>query len=502
MDDVVQEEKAEKECYGRTFTDIASDAFTSDELKDSGLSFDVSQFKANREALYGLQHLQSFAEYPLHMQEKLCKVAWFQEIPPKRIIIRQGHYAENFYFILSGQALVRILEKNSKTGEPQLRTATIMRKGTSFGELALLHHSRRTATVVSQDTIQLLTIGRDDFFDIFMGGNAPGEIPEHIKFCSTLEFMKDWPIEKLLENPQCCLFHFFKRGVVIVQDSNHSDWLYIIKSGSCRVIKQLKGVVPRLEGSAKPKLRKEESNPSLYGLFSEDIVPKVDTGLRRPHTRARTGRTPTPVQIARIEYQQLYSKNDGNISKLVSVAEERSQQSGNQSRPGFSESKFKCYPRVKEAHFRKPKSGQQSPTVRTPNTSKHNTWTLQESLDRVQDDKLLVKEGALKGPVFVQVEVLKPKDVFGLATIRFDEEADTQRTSVSNGAECIMFSKRFFMLHADERVKRMVRHHAYHYPSEPALQENLQRKVDWQLYKRKLIRDIIKNKRSHSIATI
>ena len=61
---------------------------------------------------------------------------------------------------------------------------------------------------------------------------------------------------------------------------------------------------------------------------------------------------------------------------------------------------------------RKPKSGQQSPTVRTPNTSKHNTWTLQESLDRVQDDKLLVKEGALKGPVFVQVEVLKPKDVF------------------------------------------------------------------------------------------
>lgn len=30
-------------------------------------------------------------------------------------------------------AIVRILDKNKATGEQQLRTATIMRKGTSFG---------------------------------------------------------------------------------------------------------------------------------------------------------------------------------------------------------------------------------------------------------------------------------------------------------------------------------------------------------------------------------
>ena len=75
-------------------------------------------------------------------------------------------------------------------------------------------------------------------------------------------------------------------------------------------------------------------------------------------------------------------------------------------------------------------------------------------------------------------------------------------TQVSNGAECIMFSKRFFMQHANEQVKKVVRHHAYRYPSEPALQENLQRKVDWELYKRKLIRDVIKNKRTNTMATI
>lgn len=49
-------------------------------------------------------------------------------------------------------------------------------------ELALLHHSRRTATVTSQGTVQLLTIGRADFFDIFMSGQGPDDIPDHIKF--------------------------------------------------------------------------------------------------------------------------------------------------------------------------------------------------------------------------------------------------------------------------------------------------------------------------------
>jgi CRP-like cAMP-binding protein len=49
-------------------------------------------------------------------------------------------------------------------------------------ELALLHHSRRTATVTSQGTVQLLTIGRQDFFDIFMSGSGPDDIPDHIKY--------------------------------------------------------------------------------------------------------------------------------------------------------------------------------------------------------------------------------------------------------------------------------------------------------------------------------
>ena len=80
----------------------------------------------------------------------------------------------------------------------------------SLQELALLHHSRRTATVVSHGVVELLAIGRDDFFDIFMSGQGPDDIPDHVHFAGQLDFMKDWPIQTLLERPECCLFHFFK----------------------------------------------------------------------------------------------------------------------------------------------------------------------------------------------------------------------------------------------------------------------------------------------------
>ena len=46
-----------------------------------------------------------------------------------------------------------------------------------------------------------------------------------------VESFKGWPIGMVLDHPQDCLFHFFKRGAVMVPDSKHSEWLYIVKTG-------------------------------------------------------------------------------------------------------------------------------------------------------------------------------------------------------------------------------------------------------------------------------
>jgi hypothetical protein len=47
------------------------------------------------------------------------------------------------------------------------------------------------------------------------------------------------------------------------------------------------------------------------------------------------------------------------------------------------------------------------------------------------------------------------------------------------------------MDNANELVKSMIRRHVSPYPTELALQENLQTKVDWEIYKRRLVKDVV-----------
>ncbi|XP_030835909.1 cyclic nucleotide-binding domain-containing protein 2 [Strongylocentrotus purpuratus] len=191
-------------------------------------------------ALRGLQSISSFAEYPLHIQEKLVRVAYFYSIPERKVIIRQGHIAENFYFLVTGEVSVVQTEADPITSDAISTEIGRFRKGDCFGELELLHGDARPCTITAEVPCQIIAIEKEDFMDMFMGEGEGGREIEHLKFLRTLPFLKGWPVQKLNEHPQMCLIHFFKRSSVIVKNSNRSEWLYIIKSGSCQVIKQLK----------------------------------------------------------------------------------------------------------------------------------------------------------------------------------------------------------------------------------------------------------------------
>ena len=53
-----------------------------------------------------------------------------------------------------------------------------------------------------------------------------------IMYYRGLSFMEGFPMESLYSGSSKTRFTYFKRGSVIVPDSNQSDWIYIIKSVS------------------------------------------------------------------------------------------------------------------------------------------------------------------------------------------------------------------------------------------------------------------------------
>ncbi|KAJ7340503.1 hypothetical protein OS493_003255 [Desmophyllum pertusum] len=225
---------------------------------------------------FSLRSIRSFAEYPQRIQQKLVKVGWYETHQTKRAILRQGHIPQAFYFVLSGSAVVTVMAEN----ESFARTVHFLRRGDSFGELAILHDTRRQSTVISREPIELLVISKEDFVDIFMlaGGIKNINDPDQQKFMNNIDFLRGWPVELMASNPKKCLFHFFRSGSVLVRDSNHSDWIYIIKSGSCQVLKKLREVKSRLT----------QHNDRVVGFENvKSQVPKASSRSRMERVRAK-----------------------------------------------------------------------------------------------------------------------------------------------------------------------------------------------------------------------
>lgn len=119
-----------------------------------------------------------------------------------------------------------------------------------------------------------MCIEREDFIDIFMHYEK-GQEPEHITFLREIDVLRGWPIEKLPYNDhRICLITYFRyfflqiftrlwrfylslltiisccmsfysilksnrKGILMCKDSNKNDWIYVIKQGTCRIIKDI-----------------------------------------------------------------------------------------------------------------------------------------------------------------------------------------------------------------------------------------------------------------------
>ena len=105
---------------------------------------------------------------------------------------------------------------------------------------------------------------------------------------------------------------------------------------------------------------------------------------------------------------------------------------------------------------------------------------------------------AKKEDVFVTLDKLQPRDIFGMNTVVFaDEKADDGDTDValvSNGAEIVMLSKKLFIAHANERVKLAVQKLTTKYPREEHLVENLQTRANWHTYRKQLVTEVVTDK--------
>ncbi len=94
--------------------------------------------------------------------------------------------------------------------------------------------------------------------------------------------------------------------------------------------------------------------------------------------------------------------------------------------------------------------------------------------------------------VFIQLQLLKAGDVFGLSLLKFDETDNDQPNPevslVSLGAEIIMLSAETFLKYSNEKIRDNVRNQIQPYPLTVDLQKKLQTHVDWSHFRTKTLK--------------
>ncbi|XP_066284423.1 cyclic nucleotide-binding domain-containing protein 2-like [Branchiostoma lanceolatum] len=392
---------------------------------------------------------KTIAEYPLEAQRKLTETGFYQCFGRGRVIVMENHTPEAVYFILSGQAME--CEWDDAAG--RYRTTGFLHMGDCFGEKAILNATTHTSTIIAKKTIELLHIQRRDFEKIARTKGLTQQEQAQVAFLGSLRFMRGWPLQMLHKVPKKMTFSYIRRGTVLVKDSTDSEWIYVIKSGSCSVLKKLQMVEPK------------ESTPP------KDEMPKIDMTIK--------------------------------------VLKELGQKNKKRDHHHFLRERFIDFKRrkaeMRKGSWRVRQLERPEINIDTKEETPESKDSVLKSLEsiilqeQIPDDHSMTSQIQDK-PVFVKIKSLNRRGVFGLGELVFDNQPSL--ILVSDGAEVLTLSKKFFLDNAPVQVISRMKEDENPYPSELEMQRSLQKHVNWRDYRLKSLHTTMRELQARPPKTI
>uniref|UniRef100_A0A1I8HEB1 Cyclic nucleotide-binding domain-containing protein n=1 Tax=Macrostomum lignano TaxID=282301 RepID=A0A1I8HEB1_9PLAT len=332
--------------------------------------------------------------------------------------------------------------------------------------------------------------------------SADAGIPDHLRYLLSCSFMRHFPVEPLLSSPTACRAGCYRRNAVVVADSKACPDLVVIRSGFCRVMKRLmvnRNDSPRQpddatsmsSGASGRSGGSSSSRASKAKVLAETRLPVLQPSSGPSYAKIDTGRAKPKSHQFNVEstkkgfgFENISGEGSLEFSSLrLSLPQLKPQQ---QQRP----------PPPLPPWLQK----QRPPVPRLIVTTDDGRMDFSVDASNVEEvsaavaasapDAALTDQDEDKKCVAVEICILKPGDVFGLSDIMFKDEKiheveDSASVSlVSNGAECVLLSKAFFIQHAPERVQRRVRAAVQPYPNEQVFEQNYYTQVAWNRYRR------------------
>ncbi|XP_069501904.1 cyclic nucleotide-binding domain-containing protein 2-like isoform X2 [Ambystoma mexicanum] len=182
-----------------------------------------------------MRGILSFRHYSKPMQMMLAKVIYYRRFGRRRVVVRKGHRGDSFYFVFSGViAITQDDDGSSALLDPE---PILLRKGASFGDVALLKGMRRNATVVCMAETEFLVVDREEFFRNKLDLELKKELEYRFRFFRSLEIFSSWSDESLETLADHCKIEECHHSQVMVSNTSETNSIMFITKGRCDVLR-------------------------------------------------------------------------------------------------------------------------------------------------------------------------------------------------------------------------------------------------------------------------
>ncbi|KAK7485946.1 hypothetical protein BaRGS_00022812 [Batillaria attramentaria] len=486
-----------------------------------------------KRVLWVLRATKAFKHlFPTEMEREVAKVVGYERYDDNRHIAYQGRTPERFYYVLAGR-IQKLKEYRLTTGCVN-KSMGFMNKGMTSDPEELEQQWFRECHLVAKGPVEVLILHRDDFIRLQHTVQGPP-----VDFLWSIDLFKEFPCDQFLHNPDAIEFKYYGQNRIVARDINRTPWLHVVKSGFVKVVRvqyvfdvhnekkfanqsteelgcgrSFSHAKAMLGLLAKQRKMKTMTDFSLPDLFQRRSQASIEEGLKGKRRKSR------------LSFQmQQKAVNGATDLPAITVEEDFDEQKreGSATHSAKSKNHTVLPPITKSNH----EPSFSNSTTEAPLLVPHGTFLTRE---RTEAEPHALPPGIVFGKkpkkdplvrrAYLQLDLLKPGDVFGLEDIA--EKFRYQQTEseepglypkdmglenldpppipvhegpaislVSEGAEVIKISKRFFLQHAQNNTMLRVETMQRSYLSTDECKSILYDKETWSQYKHVLMQRLI-----------
>ncbi|KAI4886664.1 hypothetical protein NFI96_012785 [Prochilodus magdalenae] len=222
-----------------------------------------------------------FCHYSDALQLLLAKAVRYQRLGSRRVVIKRGDAAHSFYFVFSGLLAVTKDEDGSSAFVD--KEPILIKRGMSFGDVALIKGLKRNATIVCMEETELMVVDKEDFFSNRMDVELQKEFENRFNFFRSLELFSSWScssIDQITKHTKIERFGF--EHIVDKEANNEMSNIIFIAEGRCDVFR----VVDLTSCGSYQHFIKQHQNTGIHGNRNPEEQ-RVGSCKNKPHTQIK-----------------------------------------------------------------------------------------------------------------------------------------------------------------------------------------------------------------------